>query len=70
LKANWRQPGWNLQTHEEVLYDIAWAGLCNSLRNRRGLITPARGRFDTLEEFLDKVNASEVSNIENKKPQQ
>jgi hypothetical protein len=23
LKANWRQAGWNLQKHEEVLYYIA-----------------------------------------------
>jgi hypothetical protein len=29
FKANWRQDGWNIPKHEEVHYDIAWAGLRN-----------------------------------------
>jgi hypothetical protein len=70
LKANWRQAGWNLQKHEQVLYDIACAGLRNSLKNKVGLMTPACGRFDTLDEFFDKAAASELTHVENKKPQQ
>jgi hypothetical protein len=31
VKANWRHAGWNLQKHEELLYDIAWAGLISTL---------------------------------------
>ena len=70
MKANWRQAGWNLQNHEEVLYDIAWAGLRNSLKNKVGPMMPACGRFDTLDKFFDKAAASEVTHVENKKPQQ
>ena len=70
VKANWRQAGWNLQKHEEVLCDIAWAGLRNSLKNKVGPMTPACGRLDTLDEFFDKAAASEVTHVENKKPQQ
>jgi len=33
-------------------------------------MTPACGRFDTLDEFFDKAAASEVTHVENKKPQQ
>jgi hypothetical protein len=32
LKANRRQAGWNLEKHEEVLYDIARAGVRNTLK--------------------------------------
>jgi hypothetical protein len=53
LKANWRQAGWNLQKHDEVLYNIAWAGLRNSLKNKVGPMIPADGKFDTLDEFFD-----------------
>jgi len=60
LKATWRHAGWNLQKHEAVLYDIAWAGLCNSLKNQVGLMTPACGRFDTFDKFFDKAAASEL----------
>jgi len=34
VKANWREAGGNLQKHEEVLYDIAWAGLRCSFMNK------------------------------------
>jgi hypothetical protein len=70
LKANWRQAVWNLQKPEEVLYDIPLAGLRNSLKNKVGPMTPAWGRFDTLDEFFDKAAASEVTHVENKKPLQ
>jgi hypothetical protein len=70
FKADWRQAGWNLLKHEEVLYDIAWAGLRNSLKNKAGLMTPACGRFDTLDEFIDQAVPSEVTHVQNKKPQQ
>jgi len=69
VKANWRQAGWNLQKYEEVLYEIAWAGLCNSLKNKVGPMTPSCGRFDTLDEYFDKAAASEVTPVANKKPQ-
>jgi len=69
VKANWRQAGWNLQRHEEVLYDIAWAGLRNSLKNKVGPMTPACSRFDSLDKLFHKAAASEVTHVENKKPQ-
>jgi hypothetical protein len=47
VKANWTQAGWNLQKLEEVLYDITWAGLNNSLKQKVGPMTPACGRFDS-----------------------
>jgi len=34
LIHNWSQAGWNLQKHEGVLYDTAWACLRNSLKNK------------------------------------
>ena len=49
VKANWTQAGWNVQKHEEVLYDTAWAGICNSLINKVGPMMSACGRFDTLD---------------------
>jgi hypothetical protein len=70
LKANWRHAVWNLQKHEEVLYDIACAGLSNSLTNKVGLMMTACSGFDTLDEFFDKAPASDVTHVENKKPQQ
>jgi hypothetical protein len=33
-------------------------------------MTPACGRFGTLDKFFDKAAASEVTHVENKKPQQ
>jgi len=63
LKANWRQAGWNLQKHEEVLYHIAWAGLRNSLKNKVGLMTTACSRFDTLDHFFNTATASEVTHV-------
>jgi len=70
VNVKWWQAGWNLQKHKEVLYDIAWAGLRNSLKNKVGLMTPACGRFDTLDEFFDEAAASEVTHVENKMLQQ
>jgi len=70
VKANWRQAGWNLPKHDEVLYDIAWVGLHDPLKNKVGLMTPTCGRFDNLDEFFDKAAASEVTHVETKKPQQ
>jgi len=70
LKANWRKAGWNLQKHEEVLYDIAWAGLRNSLKHNVGPMTSACGRCDTLDKFFDKAAASEVTHVEYMNTQQ
>jgi len=70
VKANRRLAGWDLQMNEEVLYDIGWAGLCNCFKNKIVAVTPARGRFDRLDEFCDKAAASEVTHVEKKKPQQ
>jgi len=70
VKANWRQAGWNLQKHEEVLYHIAWAGLPNCLKKKVGSMTPACSRFDSLYKFFNKAAATEVTHVVNKKPQQ
>jgi len=51
VKADWRQAWWNLQKHEEVLYDIAWAGLRNSLKNKVRPITPGCGRYDSSDNY-------------------
>jgi len=70
VKGNWRQAGWNLQRHEEVLYDIACAGHHNCLHNNVGPMTPGCGRFETLDEIFDKAADSEVTHVESKKPEQ
>jgi len=64
----WRQAEWNLGKHEEVLYDIAWAGLHKSLKNIVRPMMPACGRSDSLDKFFDKAVASEVTRVENKQP--
>jgi hypothetical protein len=48
-KANWILAGWNLQKHDEVLYDIAWGSLRKSHKNQVGLMMPACGIFDTVD---------------------
>jgi len=70
VKVNWRQAGWNRQKQKEVLYDIAWAGLCNCLKKSVGLMTLTCGRFDTLHDFFDKATASDVMYVGIKMPQQ
>jgi len=70
LKANLRQAGWNLQKHEDVFYNIAWAGLRNSLKNTVGPLMPVSGRFDSFHEIFDKAAASEVTRVEHMQPQQ
>jgi hypothetical protein len=70
LKANWREAGWILQKHEEVIYDIAWAILRNFLKNKVGPMTPTCCRFDNMHEFFDKAAGSQVTHVENKKPQE
>jgi hypothetical protein len=69
LKAQWRHPGCNLQTHEEVQYDIACPGHCNLVKNKVGPMTPACGRFGILDEFFHQAMGSEVTHVENMKPQ-
>jgi len=66
VKANWRQAGWDLKEHEEVLYNIPWAGLRNYLKNKVGPMMPAYGRFDTLNQFFDEAAALEVTHVKNK----
>ena len=70
LKANWRQAGSYPQKHEEDLYDIALAGLPNSLKIKVGQMSPACGRVDSFDIIFDKAMASEVTHVENTKPQQ
>jgi hypothetical protein len=70
VKANWRQAGWNVQKQEELPYDIAWAGLRNSHKNKVGPMSSTCGRFDLLDKFFDKAAALEVMHVKNKKPQQ
>jgi len=69
VKGNCGQAGWNQQRHEEVLYNIARAGLRNSLKDKVGPRMPAAGRFDTLDEIFDNAVASEVTHVEHNKPQ-
>jgi ppGpp synthetase/RelA/SpoT-type nucleotidyltranferase len=70
LKAKWRQGVRNLLKHEEVLYNIAWAGLRNSLKNKVGSMTPASGRFERLDQFFDKATVSDLTHVKIKKPPQ
>jgi hypothetical protein len=70
VKVNWRQAEWNLKKHDEVLYDIAWVGLRNTVMNKVGPMTAACGRFDCLDEFFDQTAASEVTHVEPEKPHQ
>jgi hypothetical protein len=70
LKAKWRQDGWTLQKHEEVLYDIGWAGLPNSLKHNVGPMAPPCGRLTTLDTFFDKATALKVTHVENMNAQQ
>jgi len=68
VKANCRQARCNLQKHEEVLNDIAWAGLRNTLKHKVGPMTPGYGRLVTLDKFFDKAATSEATHVDNKKP--
>jgi hypothetical protein len=70
LIANWTQAGWNPQKHKEVLNHIAWSGVSNSVMNQVGPKTPSSGRFDAVDEFFDRAAASDVTLVENMKPQQ
>jgi len=70
VKTNWRQDGWNLQTHDEVLYNIACAGLLNSPRDKVGPMMPTCGRFDSLDYFFDIAAVPEVTHVEIKTPHQ
>jgi len=65
LKANWRQAGWNVPKHEEVLYAIAWAGLHNSLKDKVRPMSPTCGRFDTLDKYIHVAATSEATPVEN-----
>jgi hypothetical protein len=69
VQAHWRQAWWNLEKHEEVLYDIAWADHRNSLKNKVSPMTPASCRFDLFDEFINQAGASEDPHVENKMPQ-
>ena len=70
VKANSRQAGWNLQKHDEVLYNIAYTALRNSLKNKVRPMTPSCSSVDTWDELFDKAESSEVTQVENKKAQQ
>ena len=70
VKANFRQVGGNLLKHEEVLYDIAWAGLYKYVMTTVGLIMPTSSAIDCLEEFIEQAATSELTHVENKKPLQ
>jgi len=64
VKATQRPAQCNLQKNEEVLHNIAWAGLHNSVKNKVGPMTPACGTFDTLDEIFDMATASAVTHVE------
>jgi len=68
LKANGRRAGWNLITHEVVLYDMAWAGLRHALKTKvRPWISTGKDRFNTLDQLFDCAAASEFK-PDDKKP--
>jgi len=53
VKANWRRAGWNLITHEVVLYDMAWVGLRHALHtNVRPWISSGKDRFNTPDQLF------------------
>ena len=52
-KRNWRRAGWTLITHEVVLYNLAWAGLRQTLKTQvRPWIPSGKDRFDTLDQLF------------------
>jgi hypothetical protein len=60
MKANWRRAGWNLITHDVVLYDMAWSGLRHALKTKvRPWIPKDKDRFETLDELFHCSAASE-----------
>jgi len=60
MKANWRRAGWNLITHDVVLYDMAWSGLRHAQKTKvRPWIPKDKDRFETLDELSDGAAASE-----------
>jgi len=68
MKANWRRAGWNLITHNVVLYDMAWPGLRHALETKvRPWIPKDKDRCETLDELFNCAAASE-SKPEEKKP--
>jgi len=68
FKANCRTAGWNLITHEVVLYDMAWVGLRHALKTKvRPWIPSGKDMFDTLDQLFDCAAASEFK-PDDKKP--
>jgi hypothetical protein len=66
--AIWRSAGWNLITHEVVLYDMAWAGLRHAVKMKlNSCISSGKYRFDTLDQLFDCAAASAFK-LEDKKP--
>jgi len=68
LKANWRRAGWNLKTHEVVLYDMACADVRHALKTKvRPWISSSKDRFDTFDQLFNWAAASEFK-PDDKKP--
>jgi hypothetical protein len=70
LKGICTQAGCDLQKHEKVFYDIAWAGLRNSPKDHVPNMTPPYCRFDTVNRFIDMAVASQVTHVEIKRSHQ
>ena len=62
LRSLWRTAGW---TDELSMYDLLWAGLRPGIRSRLGPTLPRIGRFDSIDELVERAAWSEI--IPNKK---
>jgi hypothetical protein len=68
VESNWKRAGWNLITHEEVLYNMSWAGLQHALNTKvKPCISSGKDRFDTIDHLFDCAAASEFKQ-DDKKP--
>jgi len=66
--AKWTQNGSNQQTHEEVLFSIAWGFLPIVLKNTVGpMMSRSRG-VEYNDQFFDKAVVSEVTHVKNETP--
>jgi len=61
---------WNLQKHVEILYYIGWVHFSHSIKHNIWQISLPRGRFDGMDDVVDKAAASEGTHPKNKLPLQ
>jgi hypothetical protein len=64
VRTNWREAGWDEAKREDLLYDIAWAGLRPVIKARiKPLADEETGRFDTIDQLFNKAAASETNYV-------